>query len=139
MEVLLLIGRIMFGLIFVGSGVGHLMDTEGTAGYAKMRGVPNAELMVRVSGVLILAAGLGMIVGVYIDLAALGIAAYCLIAMFMVHHFWTDTDDMTKNMEMSQFMKNLSIAGGGIVIFVLSGAGIPMGAELGSRLFDFTL
>jgi len=140
MEVLLLIGRILFSLIFLASGVaGHLMATDDTAGYAESRGVPNPRLLVQISGVLIALGGLGVIFGVWMDLAALGLLAYALIAAFMVHHFWTDTDDMTKNMEMSLFMKNISMAGGGLVIFVLSGAGVPMGWELGDRLFDFSL
>ena len=140
MEVLLLVGRILFALIFLGSGLaGHLMDTEGTSGYASMRGVPNPTMLTRISGVLIAAGALGVILGVYMDLAALGLVAYTLIAAFWVHHFWTDEDPMMKQVEMSMFMKNLSIAGGGLVIFVLAGAGVPMGWELGSRLFDFTL
>lgn len=139
MEVLLLVGRILFGLIFVGSMYGHLSETEATAGYAEMRGVPNSKMMVQISGVLMGLGGLGVIFGVWMDLAALGLVVYVLIAAFMVHHFWTDDDEMAKNMEMANFMKNLSIAGGGLVIFVLAGAGAPMGWELGSRLFDFTL
>jgi uncharacterized membrane protein YphA (DoxX/SURF4 family) len=118
----------LFGLIFVGGGLaGHLMDTAGTAGYGASRGLKNPEMMVRISGVLMAAAGIGVILGIYMDLAALGIAAYCLIAGFMIHHFWTDTDDMTKNMEMSMFMKNLSIAGGGLVIFALAATGTEIG------------
>ena len=140
MEVLLLVGRILFAMIFVGSGLaGHLMAADATAGYAESRGLKNAKVLVQISGVLILAAGLGIIFGVFLDLAALGAAAYALISGVMIHHFWTDTDEMTKNMEMSLFMKNLSIAGGGLIIFVLAGAGAPMGWELGERLFEFTL
>ncbi len=137
MEVLILVGRIMFGMIFLASGIaGHLLQAEGTAGYAKMRGVPNAEMLVRLSGVLIAAGGLGVILGIYIDLAALGLAAYSVIAMFMVHHFWTDTDEMPTNMEMSMFMKNLSIAGGGLIILALASTGTDMGWTLTDALFS---
>lgn len=137
MEALILIGRVLFGMIFVGSGLaGHLMDTAGTAGYAESRGVKNAPMLVRLSGVLIAAAGLGVILGIYMDLAALGATAYALIAAFMVHHFWTDTDDMTKQVEMSGFMKNLSIAGGGLVIFAFAGSGADMGWTLTDALFN---
>jgi uncharacterized membrane protein YphA (DoxX/SURF4 family) len=129
MSVVILIGRILFGLLFIGSGMaGHLMQADATAGYAKMRGVPNAKMLTQLSGVLILAGGLGVIFGVWADLAALGLVAYSLIAAFMVHHFWTDTDEMTKNMEMSMFMKNLSIAGGGLILFGFLAA--TQGADL---------
>lgn len=141
MSVVILIGRILFGLIFIGSGFGgHLMQTEGTTGYARSRGVPNARLLVQLSGVLITAGGLGVILGVWTDLAALGVAAYSLIAAFMVHHFWTDTDEMTKQVEMSMFMKNLSVAGGGLILFAfVAAAGGALDLTITDPLFDFEL
>ncbi len=141
MSFVILIGRILLALIFVGSGsAGHMMQTEATAGYAASRGVPNAKLLTQVSGVLILAAGLGVIFGVFADLAALGMAAYSLIAAFMVHHFWTDTDEMTKNMEMSLFMKNISIAGGALILFAfLASAGGAVDFMITDPIFEFSL
>ena len=135
MEVLLIIGRILFSLIFIGAGIGHLAQPESTAGYAESRGVPSAGLLVRVSGVLIAAGGLGIILGVWMDLAALGLAVYVLISAFLVHHFWTD-DEPAKTAEMSMFMKNLSIAGAGLIIFAMSAGGADMGWELGTRAFN---
>lgn len=119
-SLLVLIGRILFALIFIGSGIrGHLMETDATAGYAASRGVSNPKMLTQVSGVLITLGGLGVILGVWADLAALGLAVYCLIAAFMVHHPWTDDDPMTQQMEMTNFMKNLSMAGAGIALFAL--------------------
>ena len=37
---------------------------------------------------------------------------------------------------MSMFMKNVSIAGAGLVLFVMSATGADLGWELGARLFD---
>jgi uncharacterized membrane protein YphA (DoxX/SURF4 family) len=137
----ILIGRILLGLIFVGSGAaGHLKEAEATAGYAASRGVPNSKLLTQVSGVLILAAGLGVIFGVFADLAALGMVAYSLITAFMVHHFWTDTDEMTQTMEMSMFMKNLSIAGGALILFAfMATAGEAVGFTLTDPVFSLSL
>lgn len=135
MEALLIIGRIMFSLIFLGAGIGHLAQPAATAGYAASRGVPAAGLLARISGVLIAAGGLGVILGVWMDLAALGLAVYVLLAAFMVHHFWSD-DEPTKTAEMSMFMKNLSICGAGLILFAMSATGADMGWELGTRLFD---
>ncbi len=141
MSFVILIGRILFGLIFIGSGLaGHLQQADATAGYAESRGVSNAKSLVQISGVLILAGGLGVIFGVWADLAALGLVVYTLIAAFMVHHFWTDEDEMTKTMEMSMFMKNLSIAGGGLILFgFLAAAGPAVDFMITDPLFDFDL
>ena len=135
MEVVLIIGRILFSLIFIGAGIGHLLQPRSTAGYAESRGVPNAGLLARISGVLITAGGLGVILGVWMDLAALGLAVYVLIAALLVHHFWSD-EEPAKTTEMAMFMKNLSLAGAGLIIFAMSAGGADMGWELGNRLFD---
>lgn len=136
MDVLLIVGRVLFSLVFVGSGVaGHLMQTEATAGYAEMRGVPAAKALTRVSGVLILAGAIGVIFGIWIDLAALGLAVYALIAAFWVHHFWTD-EEMAQQMEMNQFMKNLAIVGGGLVLFTVAASGADVGPTITDPLFS---
>lgn len=119
MDVLILIGRILYGLIFVGSGIGHLTQTAATAGYAESRGMKNPGVLIQLSGILILAGGLGVILGIWADLAALGLAFYTLVSAFLIHHFWTDTDQMTKTMEMTGFMKNLAIVGGGLILYSL--------------------
>ena len=135
MEALVLIGRILFSLIFIGAGIGHLADAKGSGEYVKSRGAPAGELVVRVSGVLMVAGGLGVIFGVWMDLAALGLAVYCLLAAFMVHHFWTD-EPGDQPTEVAMFMKNVSMAGAGLMIFALSAGGAAMGWQLGSPLFD---
>ena len=135
MEALLIIGRILFSLIFLGAGIGHLVKPEETAAYAESRGMRNAGWMVRVSGVLIAAGGLGVILGVWMDLAALGLAVYLLLAAFLIHHFWSD-EEPSRSMEMAMFMKNLAIAGAGLIIFAMAAGGADIGWELGSRVFD---
>jgi len=133
-DVVILIGRILLSMIFVGSGsAGHMMQTEGTASYAESRGVPNSKLLTQISGILIFAAGLGVIFGVWADLAALGMAAYSLIVAFWVHHFWTDEDPMVQQSEMSMFMKNLSIAGGFLMIVSLGGGAYTLDNYLDAR------
>ncbi len=138
MSVVILIGRILFALIFVGAGsAGHLMQTEGTAGYAQSRGVPSAKILTQLSGALIFLGGAGVILGIWADLAALGLAAYSLAAGFMVHHFWTDTDPMTRQVEMSMFMKNLSMAGGALILFgFLATVGTELDFMITDPLFD---
>jgi len=94
----------------------------------------------QISGVLIAAGGVGVILGIWADLATLGLAAYSLILAFMVHHFWTDDDPMTRQVQMSMFMKNLSMAGGGILLFALVAInGSDAGFSITSPLFGISL
>lgn len=135
MEALILIGRILFSLIFIGAGIGHLADAEGSSRYADSREAPSGGIAIRGSGVLIAAGGLGVLLGVWMDLAALGLAVYCLLTALLVHHFWTD-EPSDLPIEMAMFMKNVSMAGAGLMIFALSAGGVEMGWQLGPSLFS---
>ncbi len=116
----LLLGRILFSLVFLGSGVGHLTQTEGSAQYAAYKKVPSAKLAVQVSGVLMILGAAAVILGIWMDLAGLLIAILVLLMAFMMHRFWEETDAQTKQVEMAQFMKNVSIAGAGLIISTFS-------------------
>lgn len=117
MDVVALIGRILFGLLFVMSGFGHLGQLEAMAGYAESRGVKPGRPMVVISGILILAGGLGVILGVWGDLAALGLAVYTLLTALFMHPFWR-FDGMERMGEMSHFNKDVALAGAALVLFV---------------------
>ena len=66
-------------------------------------------------------AGLAIILGIWMDLAALGIALFCLVAGFVMHRFWAETDPQARQAEMAQFFKNVAIAGGALVLASLDG------------------
>lgn len=116
MEAIIMIGRIIFSLMFIASGVGHLAQTADSAAYAESKGLSNATLMVQVSGVALLLGGLGVITGFWIDLALLGLAALLLIMAVTMHAFWK-LDGPEQQNEMAMFMKNLTLAGACIVMF----------------------
>ena len=116
MEAIIMIGRIIFSLMFIASGVGHLTQTEGSAAYAEAKGLSNATLMVQISGVALLLGGLGVITGFWIDLALLGLAVLVLIMGVTMHAFWK-LEGQEQQAEMAMFMKNLTIAGACLVMF----------------------
>jgi putative oxidoreductase len=137
MSFVVLIARILYGMIFIGSGVaGHIMQTDATAGYAEMRNVPQHRMLTVVSGILIAAGGIAVILGIWTDLAALGLALYSIVTAFMVHHFWTDEGDM-QQLEMTNFMKNLALTGGGLALVVLfATGGEAIGLTITGSVFD---
>jgi len=117
MDEIFLIGRILFVYLVIGSGVAHLTATDAMAGYAQSRGVPNATLMTQISGVAYLAGGVSVLLGVWGDIGALGLAILLLITAVMMHAFWKETDPQAKQMEMISFNKDVALAGGALVIF----------------------
>jgi uncharacterized membrane protein YphA (DoxX/SURF4 family) len=137
---LLLFGRILFGMLFVGSAFGgHFASHKETAMYAESRGIPNASIMVYLTGTWLAVAGLGMVLGIWTDLAALMIAVWCIGGAFLVHHPWTD-EGMMQTIEITNFTKNLGLGGAAIMIFVVfAWAGDAIGLQMVGPAFDFTL
>jgi putative oxidoreductase len=117
MDVALLIGRVLFGLLFLVSAAGHLAKTNDLAGYAAARGVPLAKPATQLTGVQILLGGLSVILGVWGDLGSLLLVAFLVPTAVLMHGFWKETDPMSKQMEMVQFQKDVALAGAALAFF----------------------
>lgn len=137
-DALFLIGRFLYGLLFVVSGIaGHLVAYQQLKGYAAAKKFPLAGPAVLVSGVGIILGGIGIIVGVWPDLAALGIAVFLFFTTFFIHNFWTIKDDvMMRQMDMTQFQKDLALLGVSLVFFAVTAFGGEFGPTLTDPLFD---
>ena len=134
MDLVALSGRILFSLLFIGSAFGgHFGATDAMAGYGESRGLKGARALVLLSGAQLAAGGLMVLLGIWVDLGALLIALFTLAAAFLIHHFWTDQDPMTRQMEMTQFMKDIALTGGALILFVLYSV---FGGELGYQIVD---
>ncbi|CAB4721251.1 unannotated protein [freshwater metagenome] len=137
MNAVLVIGRVLFALIFINSGVSHLTKLEAMTGYAKYKKVPAAKLGVIVSGLMILVGGLYIVFGVYADLGALLIAIFLIPTAFLMHAFWKETDATAKQNETIGFFKDLALAGAALIIFALVGAGADFGPSITNAFFNF--
>jgi len=138
MDVVLVIGRVLFALLFINSGIAHLTKLEAMTGYAKYKKVPAAKLGVIVSGLMILIGGLYIALGIYADLGALLIAAFLIPTAVLMHAFWKETDATAKQNESIAFFKDISMAGAALIIFVLVATGADFGPSITSAFFSFT-
>ena len=136
MDLILIIGRILFALIFINSGIAHFTKVAAMTGYAQYKKVPAAKASVLLSGAVILIGGLAILLGVYADLGALLIALFSIVSAFMMHNFWTIEDATAKQGETASFFKNLALGGAALMLFVLIGQGASIGASLGSPFFN---
>lgn len=121
MDLVFLLARILFVFIMLGSGVGHLTNAAAMAGYAESKGLKNGKLMVQLSGVALVVGGLSVLLGIWGDIGALGLAVLMVVMAVVMHPFWKETDEQAKQMEMVSFNKNIAIAGGALALFVLLG------------------
>ena len=119
MSAIMLIGRILFALLFINSGINHFTKLEAMTGYAKYKKLPAAKLGVLLSGLMILAGGLFILLGIWADLGGLLIGVFGILAAFIFHNFWKETDATAKMNETIAFFKDLALAGAALIIFGL--------------------
>jgi len=136
MDILLVIGRVLFALIFINSGIAHLTKLEAMTGYAQYKKVPAAKLSVIVTGLMLVVGGLYIALGVYADLGALLLAIFLVASAFMMHNFWTIEDAQAKQNESISFFKYLALAGAALIIFVMVGTGVDFGPSITEGLFN---
>ena len=136
MDILLVIGRVLFALIFINSGIAHLTKLQAMTGYAQFKKVPAPKLAVIVTGLMLIIGGLYIAFGVYADLGALLLAVFLVASAFIMHNFWTLQDEQAKQGETINFFKNLSLAGAALIIFVLVGSGVDFGPSITDGFFN---
>ena len=111
MIILFLVGRVLFGGYFVMNGLNHFMKMGMMKGYASSKSVPMASMAVAITGLMILLGGLGILMGVYIQLSVLLLAIFLVFVTFKMHNFWAVTEPNMKMMEMVNFYKNMALLG----------------------------
>jgi uncharacterized membrane protein YphA (DoxX/SURF4 family) len=119
MDLIIVIGRILFGGFFLMSGINHFTKLEAMTGYAKYKKLPAAKLGVLISGLALVIGGISIILGYYADLGALLLAIFLVLAAVIFHNFWKETDATAKQNEMLGFMKDMALAGAALILFAL--------------------
>lgn len=104
------LGRVLLALLFLLAGIGKLGGAyEGTQGYMEAFGVPGMLLplviLVEIAGALLL------IVGFQTRWTALALAGFSIVSAVIFHSDFGDQAQMTN------FLKNISIAGGLLVLY----------------------
>ena len=136
MDVVVLVARILFVGVFLAGAMGHLMRTGMMTAYAGSKGVPYARPVVLISGVPILLGALSVLLGVWADLGALLLVAFVVATAFVMHAFWKESDPQARMEEQTHFLKDLGLAGGGLVMFTLvAHLGSDLGLVITSSLF----
>jgi putative oxidoreductase len=115
-SVTILLGRILLAVIFLLSGFGKLSAISGTAAYFGGLGLPLPTVTAVVVGLIELLGGLAILVGFQTRIAAWVLAVFTIATGLVAHTGWAD------QMQMNQFLKNLAITGG-FLLLASSGAG----------------
>jgi putative oxidoreductase len=115
------LGRVLLSFMFILSGLQKISGYAGTQGYMEMMGVPGALLplviLVEVVG------GVALLIGWQAQIAAFLLAGFSVVSGFLFHFLPSlGMEGMDAQMQMIGFMKNMTIAGGMLMV-VAFGAG----------------
>ena len=112
-----LIGRILFSSIFLMSGLNHFTNMGGMKQYAAMKGAPAPGIMVPLTGLMLLAGGLSVLLGYYMEIGTWLLVLFLIPTAVIMHDFWKHADPMEKQNQQAHFMKNMVMAGGALILY----------------------
>lgn len=101
-----------------------------TIGWAASKGVPMANFLVPASAIIAFLGGLSIAIGYKARIGAWLIVIFLIPVTGWMHAFWKETDPMMMQMQMANFMKNLSLLGAAFV-FTWVGPGPMSFDEMG--------
>lgn len=114
MRYAVLAGRQMFSLIFILASAEHFGPAAISS--AAQHGVPWPSLLVPVSGVIALVGGLSVLLGFQTRIGARLLVIFLVPVTVMMHNFWASTDPLMYQIERANFLRNLTMLGGALVI-----------------------
>jgi putative oxidoreductase len=139
MDGLVLIGRILFSILFLASAVNHLVNTKSMAQYAGSKGIPSPQPAVFGSGVVLLIGGLSVLLGIWADLGALLLFLFLIPTALLMHGFWRESKSGDRQSEMIHFQKDLSLAGAALMLFAFfSTVDTDLGLMMTPPLFNLS-
>ncbi|QHP72566.1 DoxX family protein [Bradyrhizobium sp. LCT2] len=119
---LILIGRVLLAWVFVGSAYGAISDFSGSVGYFRSLHLPAPELFTMTNVALEVLISVGLILGVGTRYCAILTFVFVVAATAIAHRYWEYPAGAQQIGQYNHFLKNISIMGGAMLIFV-TGAG----------------
>ena len=112
-----LAGRILLAVMFVISGFGKITGYAGTEAYMASKGLPMVGVLLPLTILTELGGGLALIAGFKARWVALALAGFTLLAGLIFHNFWAVTDAAQHMNQQINFLKNLGLTGGLLMVF----------------------
>jgi len=107
-------GRLLITFMFIMSGFSKMSNYSNTTAWMEMLGISGALLPIVIS--LEIFGGIAILIGWQVRVISLLLAGFCVLTAVVFHSDFADQNQMT------QFMKNITIAGG-FVFLIAHGAG----------------
>lgn len=110
------LGRALLGTLFLVSGIDKTLGFADVAGWMSSAGLPFATVLLAATILIEIVGGLLLILGWQAQWAALAIALFLIPVTLVFHAFWS-ADAANFQGQLTNFLKNVSILGGMLLVF----------------------
>lgn len=118
------VGRALLGVLFVISGINKMFAFSYVAGWMASAGLPLASLLLVLTIIVEVGGGLSLITGIQSRYAAIVLALFLVPVTLVFHNFWA-ADAAHFQDQLNNFLKNVSILGGMLIVFERETARLP--------------
>lgn len=116
MKIPFLLGRLAFGGFFIYNGINHLKERKTMAQYAQSKNVPAPEVAVAGTGLMMIAGGASIVLGIKPKLGAAAIIGFLAGVSPVMHNFWKTEDPNQRLNDMVNFSKNMALLGAAVAL-----------------------
>lgn len=111
-----IVGRTLLGLYFIGPGLGKVFEFTATLALMRIKGVPFSLVLLPLTIFIQLIGGIFLILGKNLRLASFILFGLTIFINIFIHNFWAFNGDPSQAHETQNFIKNLAIAAGLLVL-----------------------
>lgn len=112
----LIIGRTLLGVYFLVPGISKIFDYSGTLELMVLKGVFLAQIALPITIVIQVGLALALLFNKYVRFSSLTLVALTLLINIYIHDFWNLAGDPSQGHELQNFVKNLAILAGLLVL-----------------------
>ena len=109
-------GRSLLGLYFIAPGLSKVFDFASTLALMRMKGVPFSLVLLPLTIAIQLLGGIFLILGRNLRVTAFMLFGLTILINVFIHNFWVLNGDPSQAHETQNFVKNLAIAAGLLVL-----------------------
>jgi uncharacterized membrane protein YphA (DoxX/SURF4 family) len=113
-----MVGRVLVGLFYLMTGSNHFMKLDGMTSMAAGAGIPLPTVAVLGSGLLLIAAGIALLLGLKPQWGVLALVVFYLPVTFTMHAFWA-VPEAQMTAQMTHFLKNMALMGSGLTLLAI--------------------
>ena len=110
------VGRSLLGIYFIVPGLSKVFSYAATLALMKVKGVPFSSILLPATIIIQIFGGLLLILGRNLREASLILFVLTITINIFIHNFWTLSGDPTHAHEVQNFIKNLAIGAGLLVL-----------------------